>query len=176
MKKTLLVSLLMASLFAITSCASKDVEEEVAGPSEAKIAALAEEGAIDLSTFQTPDKFAMKYDDAAYTLTCKGAEFFYFDLPEELIPGETVITVNLKGINNGKEGFRCWVDTGAQKDLSDPVYTDAIGDGLPSGEFDLTFDLNANKGEGGKCLWIKGAKWGTVIDNIVITSVTVKYN
>lgn len=179
MKKTLLlVSLLTAVVFSLMSCASDKAAdaEEAAAPSQARIEALAEEGALDLAEFQSPDKFAIKYNDADYTLTVKGAEYFYFDLPQELIPNETVITVHMTGTNNGVEGFRVWVDTGAQKDLSDPVYLDAVGDGLPAGDFDLTFELNANKDVGGKCLWIKGAKWGTMIDNIVLKSVSVIYN
>lgn len=178
MKKTLLfVALIAATLFTAVSCASKQAaEEEVAAPSQARIDALAMEGALDLAEFQSPDKFAIKYNDEDYTLTCKGPEYLYFELPEELIPNETVITVNMKGINNGAEGFRVWVDTGAQKDLSDPVYMGAVGEGLPAGDFDITFELNANKDVGGKCLWIKGPRWGTMIDNVTFKSITVKYN
>ena len=97
-------------------------------------------------------------------------------MPEELIPNETVITVNMKGTNNGAEGFRVWVDTGSQKDLSDPVYMGAVGEGLPAGDFDITFELNANKDVGGTCLWIKGPRWGTMIDNVTFKSITVIYN
>ena len=178
MKKTLLFAVLIAAtLFTAVSCASKQpVEEDVAAPSQAKITAMAEEGALDLSEFQSPDKFAIKYDDDAYTLTCKGPEYLYFDLPEELIPYETVVTVHMTGVNNGVEGFRVWIDTGSQKDLSDPVYLGAVGEGLPSGDFDISFELNANKDVGGKCLWIKGPRWGTMIDNVVFKSISVVYN
>lgn len=177
MKKLLFAALFAATLFTAVSCASKQaVEEDVDAPSQAKLVAMEEEGALDLSEFQSPDKFAIKYDDETYTLTCKGPEYFYFELPEELIPYETVVTVHMTGVNNGVEGFRVWIDTGSQRDLSDPVYLDAVGEGLPSGDFDLTFELNANKDVGGKCLWIKGPRWGTMIDNVVFKSIAVVYN
>jgi len=178
MKKTLLfAALIAATLFTAVSCASKQAaEDNVDAPSQARTEALAKEGAIDLAEFQSPDKFAIKYDAEAYTLTCKGPEYFYFDLPQELIPNETVITVNMKGTNNGVEGFRVWVDTGSQRDLSDPVYMGAVGEGLPAGDFDITFELNANKDVGGTCLWIKGPRWGTMIDNVTFKSITVIYN
>ena len=177
MKKLLFAALIAATLFTAVSCASKQAaEDDLDSPSQARTEALAMEGAIDLAEFQSPDKFAIKYDEEAYTLTCKGPEYLYFELPEELIPNETVITVNMKGTNNGVEGFRVWVDTGSQRDLSDPVYLDAVGDGLPSGDFDITFELNANKDVGGTCLWIKGPRWGTMIDNVTFKSITVIYN
>ena len=178
MKKTLLfAALIAATLFTAVSCASKQAaEDNVDAPSQARTEALAKEGAIDLAEFQSPDKFAIKYDAEAYTLTCKGPEYLYFDLPQELIPNETVITVNMKGTNNGVEGFRVWVDTGSQRDLSDPVYMGAVGEGLPAGDFDITFELNANEDVGGTCLWIKGPRWGTMIDNVTFKSITVIYN
>ena len=177
MKKLLFAALIAATLFTAVSCASKQAaEDNVDAPSQARTEALAKEGAIDLAEFQSPDKFAIKYDAEAYTLTCKGPEYFYFDLPQELIPNETVITVNMKGTNNGVEGFRVWVDTGSQRDLSDPVYMGAVGEGLPAGDFDITFELNANKDVGGTCLWIKGPRWGTMIDNVTFKSITVIYN
>lgn len=178
MKKTILATLLVSALLAITSCASNKKEEAPAepAPSAAKTAAMKEAGAIDLGAFESPDKWAIKYNEDDYTLTVKGAEFFYFELPEELIPGETVVTVHLTGTNNGVEGFRSWIDTGSQKDLSDPWFTGAIGEGLAAGNFDLTYELNANKGEGGKYLWIKGPRWGTCLDDLVFKSVSVTYN
>jgi len=179
MKKTLLlVSALVAMAFAVTSCASKDkaADEAPAGPSAARIAALEEEGALDLAEFQSADTWAIKYNEAEYTLTVKGAEMFHFNLPQEVIPNQDILTVHLTGVNKGKEGFRVWVDTGAQQDLSDPQYMGCVGDALPAGDFDVTFELNANKGPGGTCLWIKGPRWGTPIDNIVLKSVSVIYN
>ena len=177
--KKVLTSLLLASLLAFVSCASAktEVAEEAApADSAAKIAALAEEGAIDLSEWQSPDKFAMKYNAEEYTLTCRGAEYFYFALPQEVVPNQDILTVHITGENKGKEGFRVWIDTGSQQDLSDPQYMGCVGDALPSGEFDVTFELNANKGAGGTCLWIKGPRWGTMIDNVVFKSISVVYN
>ncbi|MCR4734173.1 MAG: hypothetical protein K5829_04090 [Treponema sp.] len=178
MKKVLLLVSLMAAAFAVTSCASKGSAEdaEAAGPSQARIAALEEEGALDLAEFKSADTWAIKYDEAAYTLTVKGAEMFHFELPQEVIPNEDILTVHLTGVNKGKEGFRVWIDTGAQQDLSDPQYLGCVGDALPAGDFDVTFELNANKGAGGTCLWLKGPRWGTPIDNVVFKSVSVIYN
>lgn len=177
MKKTLLlVSVCAAMLFGMVSCASKKAAEESSGPSEARIAALAEEGALDLAEFESVDSWACKYNDAEYTLTVKGAEFFHFVLPEEVVPNQDILTVHITGVNKGKEGFRVWIDTGSQQDLSDPMYLGAVGEGLPAGDFDITFELNANKGDGGTCLWFKGPRWGTPIDNVVFKSVSVIYN
>ena len=152
MKKILVLAFACVALaFGVTSCASKQAaDEEPAGPSAARLAALEEEGAIDLAEFQSPDSWAIKYNDQEYTLTCKGCEFLYFALPREVVPNQDILTVHLTGVNKGKEGFRAWVDTGSQQDLSDPQYLGCVGDGLPAGDFDVTFELNANKGAGSK--------------------------
>ena len=78
MKKTLLfVALIAATLFTAVSCASKQApEEEVAAPSQARTDALAIEGALDLAEFQSPDKFAIKYDDAVTLLLAKAQNIF----------------------------------------------------------------------------------------------------
>jgi len=176
MKKTLLATVLMAALFALVSCASKSAgEEEPAGDSKARIAGLAEEGAIDLATWQTVDKFAMKYDAEAYTLTCNGGEYFQFELPQEMNAGD-VITVHLTGTNNGATGFRSWVVDTNQTTLSDPLYLDFKSDGADyvTGDFDITYTLNATAPA--QFLFIKGPQWGTMIEKLTLKSVAVSYN
>ena len=125
MKKTFLATVLLASVLALVSCASKEAAgAEEPKVSAAKTAALAEPGAIDMSTWKTVDKFAMKYDDEAYTLTCNGGEYFSFPLPVEMDTGD-VITVHITGINKGETGFRSWVVNENQTTLSDPLYLDS---------------------------------------------------
>ena len=175
MKKTLLATVFMAALFTLVSCASKKAaEEEVPGDSKAKLEALAEEGAIDLSTWQTVDKFAMKYNPEEYTLTCNGGEYFQFPLPVEMNAGD-YITVHLTGTNNGDTGFRSWVVDNNQTTLSDPLYLDFKKDGADyvTGDFDITYTLNATAPA--TFLFIKGPQWGTMIDKLTIKSVAVIY-
>lgn len=176
MKKTLLSILIVASLAALISCGSTKVEEpvpEVPAVSEVKAAALAEEGAIDMATWQTVDKFAVKYDDEAYTIIMNGNEYIQFPLPETLAAGES-ITVHLTGTNYGKSGFRSWIVDDHQTTLSDPLYLDSAFDGLPAGDFDITYTLNTTAD--GMFLFIKGPVWGTMLENIVLKSVAVIYN
>lgn len=174
MKKTFLVTVLAAALMALVSCASKGAAADE-GPkdSEARIAGLSEIGAIDLATWQTADKFAMKYNADEYTLTCNGGEYFQFPLPQEMAEGD-VITVHLTGVNNGTSGFRSWVVDQNQTTLSDPLYLDSAFGGLPEGEFDITYQLNATAPA--MYLFIKGPQWGTMIEKLTLKSVAVSYN
>lgn len=174
MKKTLFATILMAALLTLASCASKSAAvDEPEGDSPARAAALAEPGAIDLATWQTVDKFAMKYDDKAYTLICNGGEYFQFPLLTEMDAGD-VITVHITGTNNGVSGFRSWVVDQNQTTLSDPLYLDSAFSGLPEGDFDITYTLNATAPA--QYLFIKGPQWGTMIDKLTIKSVAVSYN
>ncbi len=175
MKKTLLLAAFSAVLFAFVSCASKKAgADESQGDSKARIEALAEEGAIDLATWQTADKFAMKYDAEAYTLTCNGGEYFQFPLPREINPGE-YLTVHLTGTNNGDTGFRSWVVDNNQTTLTEELYLDFKKDGADyvTGDFDVTYTLDVTGPA--SFLFIKGPQWGTMIDNLTIKSVAVIY-
>lgn len=175
MKKTLLSILIAASLVAFISCGSTKAEAEPEAPavSAVKAAALEEAGAIDMATWQTVDKFAVKYDDEAYTILMSGNEYIQFPLPETL-PAGASITVHLTGTNNGTSGFRSWIVDDHQTTLSDPLYLDSAFDGLPAGDFDITYTLNTK--EDGMFLFIKGPQWGTMLDNIILKSVAVIYN
>lgn len=181
MKKVLvLTSLLLASLIAFTSCASKDVApaaaEVPAGPSAAKAAALELDGAIDMATWDALDKFAIKYNDEAYTLKLNGCEFVQFPLEKPLEAGD-VITVNLKGVNTGKNGFRSWVvDDHQTTNCANPdgLYFTTKDPNFGDGDFDVTFQLEATAPS--TFLFIKGIQWGTMIEGVTLTSVAVTYN
>ena len=178
MKRTLFSVLMAATLVAFISCGSTKVEnvkEEPAAPADsaAKVAAMAEEGAIDLSTWETMDKFAVKYDAEAYTITMNGNEYIQFPLAQPLEAGKT-ITVHITGVNNGKSGFRSWVVDNNQTTNSDPLYMDSAFDGLAAGDFDITYTLNATAES--YYLFIKGPQWGTMLDNIILKSVAVVFN
>lgn len=174
MKKTIYSILMVALMGAIVSCASTKVEEPELPPvSAAKAAAMAEDGAIDLGTWESMDKFAIKYDEEAYTITMNGNEYIQFPLPQTLTAGST-ITVHLTGTNAGASGFRSWVVDDHQTTLSDPLYMDSTFDKLPQGDFDLTYTLNATADA--LYLFIKGPQWGTMLDNLTIKSVAVIFN
>lgn len=166
------------SLLALMSCASKSApvaEEPVAAPADsaAKVAAMAEEGALDLGSFEALDSWAMKYDAEAYTLYMNGGEYFQFRLPTPMNEGD-VITVHITGTNEGKSGFRSWVIDDNQTTNSDPIYMGSAFDALPQGDFDITYTLNATKPS--TCLFIKGPQWGTMIEKLTFKSVAVIYN
>lgn len=175
MKKTLISILMVASFVTLISCGSTKVEAEPEVPpmSAVKAAAMNEAGAIDMATWETMDKFAVKYDDEAYTITMSGNEYIQFPLPQTLEAGKT-ITVHLTGTNAGTSGFRSWVVDDHQTTLSDPLYMDSTFDKLPQGDFDLTYTLNATADA--IYLFIKGPQWGTMLDNITLKSVAVIFN
>lgn len=176
MKKSLFLTLAMASLFALVSCASNDgkaadaaSEAEAPAVSAAKEAALAIEGALDISAFDSNDKWAIKYNDAEYSLKVNGADFLWIPLNEEVAAGET-ITVRVIGTNNGK-GFRCWT-------MCDDVWTPASNqvadytfDALPQGDFDVTLQLTTT--DLSKYVFIKGPVYGTMLEKLTIKSVIV---
>lgn len=178
--KKVLTTLVMASLLAlVVSCAStkeETVVEETPVVSEVKAAALEEEGAIDMSTWQALDKFAIKYNDEAYTITMNGNEYIQFPLETPLEAGD-VITVHLTGINTGKNGFRSWVvDDNQTTNCANPdgLYFTTKDPNFGDGEFDITYQLEATAHS--TFLFIKGIQWGTMIEGVTLTSVAVLYN
>jgi len=177
--KKILTAVLAVSLLALMSCASKATttetvkEPEVPAMSAAKTAAMAEEGALDLETFESADAWAIKYNKDDYTLLLNGCEFVQFKLATPMEAGD-VITVHLTGTNEGVSGFRSWVVDDHQTTNSDPLYLDSIFDKLPQGDFDLTYTLNATNPS--IYLFIKGPQWGTMLDKITLKSVAVTYN
>lgn len=139
--------------------------------SAAKKAAMAETGAIDLSSFMSVDSWALKYNEEAYTLTANGCEYFQFPLPKALMPGQT-INVHVKGINNGNSGFRCWTVDEKQTTNSN-LYLSAAKDALPKGPFNRTYKLTATAPS--SFIFFKGPQYGVMIENIVITSLSITY-
>ncbi|MCR4743184.1 MAG: hypothetical protein K5866_10000 [Treponema sp.] len=172
--KKILTILAGISLLALVSCASNKVEEEVVPEvSAAKAAAMAEEGAIDLGTYESVDSWAMTYDEDAYTLTMNGGEYFQFRLPTPLEAGQSV-TVHITGTNTGTTGFRGWLVDDNQTTNADPLYLDSAFDGLPAGDFDITYTLNATNTS--TYVFFKGPQWGTMIEGFTLKSLSVIYN
>jgi len=171
MKKLLGLTLLAATLFAFVSCASTKAADTAPASNPIKEAAMAEPGAIDLSTWSAVDSWAVKYNDAEYTVTMNGGEFIQFPLAKELAAGDT-ITVHLTGTNNGKSGFRSWVIDNNQTTNSD-IYMGCAFDALPQGDFDVTYQLTATNPA--MHLFIKGPQWGTMIEKVTFKSVAVIY-
>src|SRR5574344_232283 len=93
-------------------------------------------------------------------------------LPSAVESG-TVVSVEIKGTNNGTAGFRSWLVDNSQTTLSNQ-YVDAKGAGLPSGAFDLKYDLTATGTATN--FFVKGAAYGTNIDNVDFTYITVTIN
>ena len=171
MKKSLLALCAVATLFTFVSCASTEKAETAPVESAARKAALAEDGALDLATYET-NGISVKYDAEAYTLNVKDTEVFQFRLPTPLETGQS-ITVHITGTNNGKVGFRSWLVDDVQTTNSN-LYLDLIGEGLAAGDFDKTYVLTATAYS--TYVFFKGPQYGTNIDNITMKSVSVKYN
>jgi len=125
--------------------------------------------AIDLSTFLPIS--AGTYDGTAMTLTVVNQTYVQFPLSQALSTGQT-LTVHVTGVNNGTAGLRSWLVNTTQATSSNAVTT-YVGAGLPSGSFTLDYVLTATGSAG--YLFIKGPAYGTNIDSIVISSVTVTY-
>lgn len=174
MKKTLLVTLALASIFAFASCASKSAADTAAAEpavNEAKEAAMAEEGAIDISTYGSKDKWATKFKEDEWTVTMNGGESFYFPLPKELNANETIV-VHLTGVNGGKAGFRTWTIDDHETTNSN-IITDYAFEALPQGDFDVTYELTATAPS--TSILIKGPVWGTMLEKLTIKSCAVIY-
>ena len=178
MKKSVIVALLLVPVFAFVSCASTEkaaakteTKKEAPAESAARKAAMAENGAIDLATYETAG-VAVKYDANAYTLNVKDTECFQFRLPTPLDKDQS-ITVHIKGTNNGATGFRSWLVDDVQTTASN-LYLDAKAEGLKPGAFDLTYVLTATQPI--TYLFFKGPQYGTNIDDITWSFITVAYN
>ena len=160
MKKTLLAGLfIMVSLFAFNSC------------NKGKSSATTDGGVkLDLSTWETVDEFAVKYDAKADKLTIDGGEYFQIRLPQEVDDGNK-ITVHVKGTNNGKSGFRSWTVDDNQTTNSN-VVTDFAFENLASGDFDVTYVLEPYAPS--TYFFIKGPQWGTMLEKLTFSYLSVK--
>ncbi len=160
MKKLIGIAVLAASLLAFVSCASTKVDTPVA---------VAEDGAIEISMWDTVDSWAVSLNDDG-SVTMNGGEYIQWPLAEEIAAGTTV-KVHLTGKNAGKSGFRSWLVDMNQSTNSN-LYTDSTFDNLAQGDFDLTYTLTATNPS--NYIFIKGPVYGTMIENLTIKSVSVE--
>lgn len=149
---------LICFLICLTGCAKKNPLKN-------------QEFSLDLSTWESTFEDSVFYDETQNTLRLKDCEYFQLELPEELAPDQTVL-VTLKGINNGTSGFRSWIVNYSETSQSN-LYVESIFEKLKSGEFEIRFELTTYGT--GSCLFIKGPQWGTSIDDITFTNISVKY-
>ncbi len=174
MKKSLILGIALVAVL-LASCGTTKAAEEKKPVEEEKPAYVftpTEEGDMDLSTASSVDYRGLKFNEETGVLSCKGIEYFQVPLGEEL-PAGTVVKVHLVGKNNGTVGFRCWLTDNNQVTLADPLYLDCIGDGLPAGDFDLNFELNASGTVAN--FFLKGPQYGTMIDDIEITKLVLNW-
>lgn len=80
------------------------------------------------------------------------------------------ITVKAKGTNNGKTGFRIYAIYDVDSNKSD-INNNFKEAGLPSGAFDISGDVTTT--DEVNYILIKGPAYGTNIDNIDFTKITV---
>ncbi|MEI9938353.1 MAG: hypothetical protein WDO69_14120 [Pseudomonadota bacterium] len=125
--------------------------------------------AIDLSTFQPVS--AGTYNGTTHTLAVVAQVFFQFPLPHTFTTGQS-LAVHVVGTNNGTAGLRSWLVDSSQTTLSN-VVTTYVGAGLPSGSFTLDYTLTATGSAG--LLFYKGPSFGTNIDSVTISSISVTY-
>ena len=108
------------------------------------------------------------------TLTVVDQPFVSFPLSQTLCSGQSVV-VHATGVNNGTAGLRSWLIDGAQSTNSN-VVTAYVGTSLPSGSFTLDYTLTVLADKTAGFLFIKGPVYGTNIDNIIISTITVTYS
>lgn len=155
------------ALFA--SCASAPASKEAAKPEPVPFDGTTQ--VVDLTTGWAPIMPYFKMAEDYSYVNAKNLEFFQFPLAEPLNSGDS-IDVTIKGKNNGSTGFRVWLTDGQQTTLAN-IYTDAVGEKLPAGDFEITFTLTATGAV--ENLFIKGPVYGTNIDNIDVSSITIVY-
>lgn len=121
---------------------------------------------IDLDLFTKTGNYNV--EDLKSSFRAQNIEQFWFALPKTLNSGKKVV-VNVKGTNNGKTGFRCWTVGDSPWDRTSDVNTEALGDKLPSGDFDRTFTIVSTGNS--KSFLLKAANPGEKIDDIIISSI-----
>ena len=162
----------MAFAVLLSSCGTTKVAEAPVEEKAPCVFTPTEEGDMDLSTANSADYRCVKFNEETGVLSVKGAEYFQVPLGEYVEAG-TVIKVHLVGKNNGTVGFRCWLTDDNQVTLADPLYLDCIGEGLPAGDFDLSFELKASGTVAN--FFLKGPQYGTMIDDIEITKLVLNW-
>ena len=122
---------------------------------------------------QTSDPATTKPEEkpAAETVifSAKDIAAFKCKLPSNVAANKK-ITVKAKGTNNGKTGFRIYAIYDVDSNKSD-INTNFKEAGLPSGAFDISGDVTTTAEV--NYILIKGPAYGTNIDNIDFTKITV---
>lgn len=172
MKKITTLVLAAMTVLMVSCGTTKEAAKPAVEEKPAYVFTPTEEGDMDLSTASSVDYRGLKFNEETCILSCKNIEFFQVPLGEYLDAG-TVVKVHMTGKNNGKEGFRCWLTDDNQVTLADPLYLDCIGEGLPAGDFDISFELHASGTVAN--FFVKGPKYGTMIDNIEITKIVLNW-
>jgi len=143
-----------------------------AEPAKAKASTAAGKAeTLDLSLAKSPTDSGITYAADKKTLNIKGIEYVEIPLSRELANGESVDVV-LKGTNNGTVGFRSWLVDNNVTTLSNILKTAEVA-GFGPGAFELKYTLTAT----GPVMnfFIKGPAYGTMIDDITISSVQITY-
>lgn len=146
-------------------------EVPTAAPSKEPVPAGPEE--VDLSRFdiQQESEGRPVYMEQTKSLVAKNVAQFIVKLPREVNTGETVRVV-LKGKNNGTAGFRFWLSDTAFSALSEIIKSADLGVG--AGDFTVEAKLTST-GAATEFL-LKGPSYGTNLDDIEITSLSVEYS
>lgn len=128
---------------------------------------------LDLSKFDVQQEKNGKptYDEATKTIKAVNVEQFIVTLPRNVNTGETVL-VTINGKNNGTAGLRFWLSDKGFNNLSENIKSSDC-EGFGSGEFTISTDLTSN-GAANQLL-IKGPSYGVYLDDIEVSSITVKY-
>ena len=132
-------------------------------PSPAGYKAMAD--AIDLNLFTRTANFESENTVSSYNV--KNVELIYYPLPKTLSAGNSIV-VNVKGTNNGKNGFRCWTTGDNIWTPTSNQNTDAIN--LAAGDFDVKLTLKTT--DSAKYVQIKAPSPGAKIDDLTITSIS----
>lgn len=128
---------------------------------------------LDLSKFdvQVQENGKPEYDETTKTLKAVNVEQFIVTLPRRVNKGETIL-VTINGKNNGTVGLRFWLSDKNYGEQS-AQYHSKDYETFGSGDFTISEDLTST-GAATELL-IKGPSWGTYLDDIEFSSITVKY-
>lgn len=121
--------------------------------------------AIDLELFTKTAEFNV--EDSNTPFTAENIEQFWYGLPKTYSAGKKII-VNVKGINNGSSGFRCWTIPDNPWTATSNLNTDATK--LAQGEFDISLELVTT--DTAKSVLLKGVTYGEAIENLTITALS----
>ena len=128
---------------------------------------------IDLSTCTNPNTTGtLTYDATGQTLSAVDIPSFQCALAQTFNDGQS-LSAHVTGTNNGAVGLRSWLINNAQGTNTNII--SYLGTSLPAGSFTLDYTLTVSAGKTASYLFFKGPVYGTNIDSIVLSSVTVTY-